>query len=69
MPDEKIYGIIVEWKDEGPLIMEGYLASYDDAFKRMKTCSSDNRVIRVAMFKAVYESGNQLLLPKESNNG
>ncbi len=66
MDDEKIYGIIVEWKDECPLIMEGYLASHDDAYRRMKDCMADTRVIRVAMFKAVYEAGNKTLLPKET---
>lgn len=63
--DEKAYGVICEWKLEGPLVMEGSLATYDEAVKRMQSLSAQNSAIRVAVFRAVYRQGNETLLPKE----
>lgn len=69
MDDEKAYGVIVEWKDEGPLVMESQLMTYDEAYNRKATFVDDKRVIRVAMFKAIHISGNETLLPKENDDG
>lgn len=65
---DKIYGVIAEFKAEGPLIMESYPMNYDDACKRMKALSADPNVIRVAVFKAAWVIGNQTLIPKESED-
>lgn len=65
MTDQKLYGVIVEWKEEGPLVMEGHLATYDKAHARMRDIAKQPSVIRVAMFKAVYETGNNTLIPEE----
>jgi hypothetical protein len=65
MTDEKIYGVIAEWKEEGPLVMEGALSTYDQAHARMRHLGQRPNVIRVAMFKAVYEYGNTALIPEE----
>jgi hypothetical protein len=64
--DPKVYGVIVESKDEGPMIMEGFLATYDQAHARMRSIAARPNVIRVAMFKAVYSTGNNALIPQES---
>lgn len=61
---EKVYGVIVEWKEEGPIVMEGKLSDYQSASDRMKKCAGDPRVIRVAIFRAIYEIGNETLIPK-----
>lgn len=63
--DAKVYGVIAEYKRESPIIMEGYPMDYEDAAKRMQVLVNHPEVIRVAMFRAVYETGNQTLLPKE----
>ncbi len=61
----KIYGIIVEWKTEGPLIMECTPMTYEDASKRMSSFRPQADVIRVAMFRMIYQIGNETLIPKE----
>jgi hypothetical protein len=66
MNDDKIYGVIAEWKEEGPLIMEGHPATYDQAHARMRELAARPNVIRVAMFKAIFETGNNALIPQES---
>lgn len=62
--DEKVYGVIAEFKAESPIIMEGRPMTHQEAYGRMKKMESDHRVIRVAMFRAVYESGHDGLIPK-----
>jgi hypothetical protein len=59
-----VYGVIAEFKDEGPIIMEGYPVDYDTAAERMNSLKQQANVIRVAMFRADYVSGNPTLLPK-----
>lgn len=68
-PAEKAYGIILEWKDEQPLVMEGAPMTYEQAYNRMKQAVGDSRVIRAAMFRMTCVSGNETLLPKENDNG
>lgn len=63
-----IYGVIIESKQEQPLVMEGKLMTYEEASERMDFFMADKNIIRVAMFKAVYETGNETLLPKEKEN-
>lgn len=65
MSEEGIYGVIAEFKI-GPIIMESYPGTLDAAHERMAKMVADPRVIRVAIFRAVYESGNQTLIPGES---
>lgn len=64
---DAVYGVIAEFKDEGPIIMEGYPADYDTAAERMNSLKQQANVIRVAIFRAEYVSGNQTLLPKSES--
>jgi hypothetical protein len=66
MTDEKIYGVITEWKAEQPLVMEGPLGTYEEAIGRMRLLGARPEVIRVAVFKAIYAEGNKTLIPEES---
>lgn len=65
--NDKIYGVIVEWKNEEPLIMEGNPMNYEQASKRMTQFLESHRVIRVAMFEMVYSIGNKSLIPTEKD--
>lgn len=65
IPDPKKYGVIVEWKTEQPLIMEGYPMNEEQAFARMKRFEADPTVIRVAIFEMVRTFGNRTLIPAE----
>jgi hypothetical protein len=65
--EEKIYGVMAEWKDEGPLVMESYLLTYDKAYERMQSLLKEQRIIRVAMFEAVYAYGNKTLIPEKQS--
>lgn len=69
MFDEKIYGLIVEYKTEGPIIMELKPMTSDEAYNRMAKFEADSRVIRVAVFKMVHHTGHEALIPKETHNG
>jgi hypothetical protein len=66
MTDEKVYGVITEWKAEQPLVMEGPLGTYQEAIGRMRLLAGRPEVIRVAIFKAIYTEGNKTLIPEES---
>jgi hypothetical protein len=61
--EDKLYGIICEWKNEGPLIMEGKPMTYEETYKRMEMALKESRIIRAAIFSMDYESGNETLLP------
>lgn len=63
---DKIYGIVTEWKDDAPIVMEGGLMTREAAYQRMNDFKKRADVIRVAMFKAIYETGNKTLIPQES---
>lgn len=63
--DPKIYGVIVEWKQEGPLIMEGKPMTCAEADFRMRELASMPTVIRTATFKIAYHFGNETLIDKE----
>ena len=60
---ERKYGIIFEGKAEQPLMMESPLKTYDEASETMRRFSAQNSIIRVAMYEAVYVTGNETLLP------
>lgn len=62
--DSKIFGIIVEWKEEGPLIMEGKPMSEEDARGRMREIARQANVIRVAVFSMDHADGNETLIEK-----
>lgn len=57
-----VYGLIIEYKNEGPLIMEGKPMDYEVVYERMRVAMQASNVIRVAIFKAVYETGNERIL-------
>lgn len=59
-----VYGIIVEWKTEGPLIFEGKPMTEEQAYDRLKFFESDSKVIRAAIFTLTYASGNETLISK-----
>lgn len=56
------YGVIFEQKFEQPLIMEGKPMAYEEAVIRMQEVSKSSHVIRVAVFKLEYETGNETLI-------
>lgn len=62
---DRVYGVIVEWKQEQPLIMESRLLNYEEASEKMVAFCARPEVIRVAIFKASYETGNETILPKQ----
>lgn len=62
----EIFGVIAEFKEEQPIVMEAPLVDYEAATVRMHNLAARSDVIRVAVFKAVYAIGNNTLLPKES---
>ena len=61
--DPKIYGIILEWKNEAPLLMESMPLTLEEAHKRLDSALKNPNVIRGAVFKAEYATGNKALLP------
>lgn len=67
--EKAIYGIMLEWKSEGPRIMETSPLTLEEALKIKRVAVQRPEVIRAAVFKAVHESGNETLLPKEESNG
>lgn len=64
--DPKIYGFIIEFKCEQPIIMEGCPVTHEEAYQRMRIVAQRPDVIRVAIFKAIYSDGNEGLIEKES---
>ncbi len=57
-----IYCIIIETKTEQPLIGESYLgSSYDDIYERYSKLKSNPEVIRIAIGKVEYNTGNETL--------
>ncbi len=62
--DAKAYGVICEWKTEGPLIMEGEPSTYSDAFDRARKMAENPHCIRVAVFSMRVEWGNGTIIPK-----
>lgn len=64
-----MYGLIVEWKNEAPSIMEGKPLNYYEAQRKMQELADNNRVIRVAVFKILYETGNEALIPGDKQEG
>lgn len=63
---EKVYGVIAEWKDEAPIIMECYPMTHDDAHQRMMRLKNESNIIRVAMFQMIFSDGNRSLVPEET---
>lgn len=63
--DPKIYGVIVEWKVEQPLIMESRPLTYEEACTRMQELARQANVIRVGVFKIIYVIGNENIIEKE----
>lgn len=61
--EEKAYGLIIEWKDEGPLIMESKLMTFAEASNAMKSQIGFHRVIRICIFRAECRRGHEGLLP------
>lgn len=62
--EHKGYGLIVEWKSEGPLIIEGKPMTYHKAREKAQKFEDNPKVIRVAVFeiKGGYW-GNDTLIP------
>jgi len=63
--DAKAYGVICEWKSEGPLIMECNPMTYNDARELANEIEMNPRCIRVAVFSMHGGYfGNESLIPK-----
>ena len=58
------YVLIIENKDEEPLVMEQYLRSgtYAEIAARMASFKENPRTIRVCMAKLEFECGNRTIL-------
>jgi len=56
--------LIIETKDEQPLVGEAYLAAsnYEAVYRRYERVRNNPEVIRVAMARLVFERGNEALL-------
>lgn len=62
--EHKCYGIVVEWKSEGPLIMEGKPMTYHKAKEKARELENSTNVIRVAVFQMKGGFwGNETLIP------
>ncbi len=59
----KRYGLIVETKDEGPLIWESKPMTSHQAYEKMKIAKDWQNTIRVAVFEMAYMYGNETLIP------
>lgn len=62
----KTYGIICEFKDEAPIILECKPMTSEEAYQAKQRFLVDQRIIRVAIFIMTYVSGNQTLIPTEA---
>lgn len=64
--DNAIYVVVFEHKLEGPLVRETKLASgatREKAEEFMRAMAADPKIIRVAIGRIVYETGNECLIP------
>ena len=68
MISEKRFGIIVERKQEGPLILESRPMDELEARDTMARMKRVHDVIRVAIFEMRYELGNETLIPEVDSN-
>ena len=68
MMNEKRFGIIVERKHEGPLILESRPMDEFEARDIMGRMKRLHDVIRVAVFEMRYERGNETLIPEVDSN-
>jgi hypothetical protein len=61
------YVVIAERKDEEPLIFETYLsaASYEACRERMGVFANNPSIVRVAIARLVYVTGNKSLIREE----
>lgn len=55
------YCIIAEAKHEEPLIIESYLTSEEETYKRYERFKDSEHIIRVAIGKVEFEYGNKTL--------
>jgi hypothetical protein len=62
--DDGVYGVVVEWQNQGPILMEaeGPRTSYNWAYEYMRSLVGAPRVTRVAVVRLAYVDGNELLL-------
>ncbi len=64
MSDAEAYALLVEWKNEGPIVMEsiGSSTSLARVSERASDLQSHPRVIRTAIVRLKYFQGNELML-------
>ena len=62
-PDDEIYVVIAEMKNQAPIIMETEqgCAGYDKVHERMDAMSGQPNVVRVCVARLLYETGNKAL--------
>lgn len=60
-----MYGIIYEHKCEEALIKETRPLTYEEASLAMRQMKEHQDIIRVAIFKLEYATGNKLLIEEE----
>lgn len=62
------YGVIAEFKNEGPLLMECTPMTESEASDRASKLMLDSRVIRVAVVSLQYRWGNETLAPSDQDS-
>ena len=60
----KKYGLIIEYKHEGPLIWESKPLTSAEASEKMRDLMKSSHIIRIAVFEMVYQNGNETLIPE-----
>ena len=67
MTDLGYYVVLAEYKDDAPICHETYLhaASYEEAHGRMQDLKKSHNIIRVAMARLEYITGNEDLFSHE----
>lgn len=53
--------VLAEYKDDAPIVHESYLVGYEDAAKRMESLRNDGRIVRVAIARLEFITGNKTL--------
>ena len=64
MCNSPVYAVMLEWKNEGPLVMESKPLTYDEASAKLSAAIEQPKVIRGAVVELKYEHGNAAVLTR-----
>lgn len=59
------YGLLVEWKQQAPILMEGERTDYGSVYEAYQRMLQQPSVIRLCIVKLIYAAGNESLCPPE----